>query len=282
MHPDDAADHAIKDADLVRVSTGSGAILVRALISPRQRRGSIFVPMHWTDQFAAKARVDTLVPSVADPISGQPALKNVAVRLERFVAAAYGFAVVARKPEAIEAEYWAIAKCKQGWRVELGFAAERQNWVAFADALLGCSEDAETIAFHDRQSARYRFARYRGDVLLGAVFLAPEPVAVSRDWAVAQLAARHSHAARFQIIAGRPGAGHTDRGATVCSCFGIGANEIAGAVQRGCRTVAAIGETLQAGTNCGSCRAEIRTIIEHASAQGAGFADRRSQAQSGA
>jgi assimilatory nitrate reductase catalytic subunit len=53
-----------------------------------------------------------------------------------------------------------------------------------------------------------------------------------------------------------------DRGATVCSCFGIGAKEIAAAAMRGCKTVAAIGEVLQAGTNCGSCRAEIRSIID--------------------
>ena len=29
----------------------------------------------------------------------------------------------------------------------------------------------------------------------------------------------------------------------------------------GCSTVEAIGETLNAGTNCGSCRAEIREIL---------------------
>ena len=263
IHPEDAAHSNIKDADLVRVSTGSAAILVRALISARQQPGSIFVPMHWTDQFASKARVDTLAPSVVDPVSGQPASKNIAVRVERFIAAAYGFAVLARKPEHIGAEYWALAKCSEGWRVELGFAAQRGDWTAFADTLFGAIPDAETISFHDRQSSRYRFACYDGGNLLGALFLAAEPVAVSRDWAVAQLAAAHLNArARFSVIAGRPGAGGADKGATVCSCFGVGANEIAEAARRGCRTVSAVGETLQAGTNCGSCRAEIKNIIE--------------------
>ncbi len=262
IHPDDAAHYNIKDADIIRVSTGSAAILVRALISARQQRGSIFVPMHWTDQFASKARVDTLVPPVVDPISGQPASKNVAVRMERFAASTYGFAVLARKPENVDAEYWAIAKCRQGWRLELGFADSREDWASFADALFGVSPRAETIAFLDRQSGCYRFARYCDEMLLGALFLAPEPVAVSRDWAVAQLEACHPSAERFKIIAGRPGAGGADKGATVCSCFGVGINEIAAAARKGCRTVAAIGETLQAGTNCGSCRAEIKTILE--------------------
>ncbi|HML29982.1 MAG TPA: molybdopterin dinucleotide binding domain-containing protein, partial [Hyphomicrobium sp.] len=262
IHPDDAVRHNIKDADLVRVSTGSDAILVRALISTRQQQGSVFVPMHWTDQYASKARVDTLVPPVVDPISGQPASKNVAVRIERFVAETYGFAVLARKPEPIDAEYWALAKCDGGWRIELGFAFAREDWISFAEKLFGGIPASDTIAFHDRQSGRYRFACYRDEALIGALFLAPEPVAVSRDWAVGQLVASHSSAARFKIVAGRPGAGGADKGATVCSCFGVGANEIAAAARNGCRTLAAIGETLQAGTNCGSCRAEIKAVLE--------------------
>jgi assimilatory nitrate reductase catalytic subunit len=63
-------------------------------------------------------------------------------------------------------------------------------------------------------------------------------------------------------MAARPGQGVADRGATVCSCFGIGANQIAAAAANGCATVEAIGKVLQAGTNCGSCRAEIRGIVD--------------------
>ena len=42
LHPQDAARHDIADADLVRVSSGLGAVLVRALISPRQQPGVDF------------------------------------------------------------------------------------------------------------------------------------------------------------------------------------------------------------------------------------------------
>jgi assimilatory nitrate reductase catalytic subunit len=64
------------------------------------------------------------------------------------------------------------------------------------------------------------------------------------------------------VIAGRPGAAGIDRGALVCSCYGIGANEIAAAIAQGCDTVEAVGTALKAGTNCGSCRGEIRQILE--------------------
>jgi assimilatory nitrate reductase catalytic subunit len=99
---------------------------------------------------------------------------------------------------------------------------------------------------------------------VGALFLASEPVAVSRGWASEQLAKPHpGQRARMAGIAGRPGAGSVDRGATICSCFGVGANEIAAAVVGGCRTVDTIGEALHAGTNCGSCRGEIKKVISN-------------------
>jgi assimilatory nitrate reductase catalytic subunit len=54
-----------------------------------------------------------------------------------------------------------------------------------------------------------------------------------------------------------------DPGAIVCACFSVGINAIAEAVTKGgCHTVEEVGAALRAGTNCGSCRAEIRGIIE--------------------
>ncbi|PDQ18040.1 nitrate reductase, partial [Mesorhizobium sanjuanii] len=116
---------------------------------------------------------------------------------------------------------------------------------------------------HDAAGGHYRFARFAGSRLVGALYLAPGPVAVSRSWVAEQLGADHAdRRGRLAIVAGRPGGNHIDRGAVVCSCFGVGANQIAEAVRGGCASVAAIGAALGAGTNCGSCRAEIRTIID--------------------
>ncbi|MBL8882677.1 MAG: molybdopterin-dependent oxidoreductase [Hyphomicrobium sp.] len=260
IHPDDAWHYRIADADLVRVSTGLGAILVRALVTLRQQRGSIFVPMHWNDQFASSARVDCLVPGITDAISGQPASKNVPARMERFIAATYGFAVLRRKPTLVQAEYWAIAKCNGGWRVEFAVAGIPPDCPAFARELLGKASDP--VVYQDTETGRMRFATYDNGYLTGMLFLAPEPVAASREWAIAQLAAANPISGkRNAVLAGRPGADAIDRGATICACFGIGANEISDAVARGCCTVAAVGEATQAGTNCGSCRPEIKRII---------------------
>ncbi|OBQ73628.1 nitrate reductase [Mesorhizobium erdmanii] len=262
IHPADAQHHGIGDADIVRISSTRGEVLVRALITPRQRRGSVFAPMHWTDQFAARGRLDTLTAPLVDPVSGQPALKHVAVRIEKFAAKAFGFAVTRHRPEAIAADYWAVARCKGGWRIELAFADDAADWTAFASRLFDASS-VEMLAYHDRDTGQHRIAAFDGERLVGALFVAPGPVAVSRGWATEQLEEVHaSQRERFRVVAGRAGAERPDAGATVCSCFNVGANQIVAEVAAGCTTVEAIGGALKAGTNCGSCRSEIRAIIQ--------------------
>jgi assimilatory nitrate reductase catalytic subunit len=103
--------------------------------------------------------------------------------------------------------------------------------------------------------------RIEGGRLVAALYLSPDPVLVSRQWAVGLLGA--SGLTASVVLAGRPGSDRPDGGAIVCSCNGVGINTIAEAIARhGCATVDAVGAHTRAGTNCGSCRAEIRGIIE--------------------
>ncbi len=272
LHPDDAAACGLAPAALAEVKNARGSIVVRALVSADQKRGSVFVPLHWTDQIASNARVDVLVNPATDPVSGQPELKHSAVAVQPFHAAWYGFAVMTAMPGEIATGYWAKARTKAGWRIELADAALPQDWTSFARALFGFENEdqIDLLAYHDTATSHHRFAAFRGEHLVGALFVAPEPVAVSRSWAADQLGKAIAAPDRLRLLAGRAGAAQPDRGALVCSCFDVGAGQIAAAVANGCRTVAAVGEALQAGTNCGSCRSEIARIIDAVSLQKAG------------
>ncbi len=263
LHPRDAIEAGIGNAGLVEIASPYGRAIVRALLTERQARGSIFVPMHWNDQFAAKARIDTVVAPLTDPVSGQPASKNVAVAARPFKAARYGFAVSTAKPDNLDAAYWALAKAEGGWRLELAFDQASDDWCSWCRSTFAIPEDVEPLGYADEQSGDLRLAFFAGKRLLAALFLAREPVAVARNWAISQLTAEHGDLRkRFALVAGRPGADKPDPGATVCSCFSVGVNQIVGAVRNGCHSVEAIGKELNAGTNCGSCRAEIRGIID--------------------
>lgn len=263
LHPRDALEIGVGNADLVEIKSPHGKSIVRALITERQARGSIFVPMHWNDQFAARARIDAVVAPITDPVSGQPASKNVAVAARRFKASYYGFAVSAAKPAHLDAAYWALAKAEGGWRLELAFNQPVEDWHSWCRATFAIPEHIEPLGYADRQSGDLRLAFFDGDRLLAALFLAHQPVAVARNWAISQLTASHDDLRkRFTLVAGRPGADKPDPGATVCSCLSVGVNQIISAVRGGCHSVEAVGAKTNAGTNCGSCRAEIRGIID--------------------
>jgi assimilatory nitrate reductase catalytic subunit len=262
IHPEDAEDAGIAPATLVRIVSPQGTAIVRALVTERQQKGSIFVPMHWTDQQTAQGRIGTAILAAVDPVSGQPGLKSSCVRIEPFEAAWYGFAVLRDNPEIIKADYWAIARSEGGWRVELAGSEPVEDWTVYATDLIRSGAGTETLSYMDQDRASFRLATFSGDALVGALFIAPQPVAVSRTWAVEHLKAPAiGGAERLRLLSGRPGLDQPDPGPIVCACFSVGANQIAAAIENGAASVEAVGTTLRAGTNCGSCRVEIRRLI---------------------
>ena len=263
IHPDDAEAAGIAPAALVEVESAHGQAIVRALVTPRQRQGSVFLPMHWTDQYASKARADALVNAMTDPVSGQPGSKRTPVAIRPFAASWYGFAVTEERPDATAAAYWALAPSEGGYRLELAGQTPPEDWQAFARVLFRLAPDeGEWIAYFDREAGIARLAAFRGDHLVGALFISPEPVALARNVIAEALPATHEGMARYRLLAGRGGADRPDPGAIICACFQIGVNQIAAAIREGKANVDAIGEALKAGTNCGSCRSDIRRMLD--------------------
>ncbi|MGO7501198.1 hypothetical protein ACC681_38425, partial [Rhizobium ruizarguesonis] len=76
-----------------------------------------------------------VVAPITDPVSGQPASKNVAVAVRPLRATHYGFAVSATKPATPDAAYWALEKAAGGWRLELAFGENVEDWTAWCRAV---------------------------------------------------------------------------------------------------------------------------------------------------
>jgi assimilatory nitrate reductase catalytic subunit len=264
IHPSDAAAFGIVHGVLAKLTSENGSMVCRAVVTDRQNAGSLFVPMHWTSQLANRGRMGALVSAITDPISGQPELKGMPVAVRRFDVAWQAYAVTRSAPK-VQADYVAVAAVSDGYRAELGLSEAPDSWDALAHALIVGSDriDAELLAYHDVAAGQYRYAAFSGEQLLGAFFAARGPLSCARDWIAAQLRAPLSPAARLHLLAGRPGTEGKDRGPTVCACFEVGRNEIVDAIaKRGATTVAAVGACVKAGTNCGSCRAEIKRILD--------------------
>ncbi|MEO0484780.1 MAG: molybdopterin-dependent oxidoreductase [Pseudomonadota bacterium] len=266
IHPGDAATQGIAAADLVELRSPHGTAILRARITADVTPGQVFAPMHWTGETAPSARIDALVAGAVDPVSGQPESKAAVVAVTPFKAAWYGFAVSAKAPRPTS-DYWALAKTAAGYRVELAGRTTPADWEAAARTLfglgnnvgdnLGGGDQAHVTSVTDPARGLTRLAFQSGGRLLAALFVAPEPVAVMRDY----LATRPGQAAGG-VLLGRTPADMPDPGPVLCSCFEVGVNTIARAVEdQGLTSVDAVGRALRAGTNCGSCRPEIGALL---------------------
>jgi len=273
IHPADATRLGIAPAGLVELSNSRGRFLARAVVTERQQPGQLFAPMHWSGQSASAGRIDVLVAPTCDPHSGQPALKMTRVAATAFPLAWYGFAVVARKPPSIDADYWAVARTAAGYRLEFGGRQAPADWQAFARRLFGLAENesVELLAYGDADKGRHRFAAFVAGRPLAVLYVAAEPVEVSRAWVCQQFDAGSTDcAARGLLLAGRAARSSADPGPIVCSCFAVGRNQIVAAIGAGrAATLEAIGAATSAGSNCGSCRAEIQGLIDDVAVQAA-------------
>ncbi|PHP66821.1 nitrate reductase [Zhengella mangrovi] len=262
IHPADAARLGIGPADLVRLSAGDAAIVVRAMVSTGQKPGNVFVPMHWNGTTASAARVDALVAANTDPVSGQPASKGSMVTVRKAAFSWHGFLVSRERPRVDRLDYWAMAPADAGWRLEFAVNEDPGNLVRFLHGHLALPAGDDTLTALDQSQGILRAATFSGSRMSAAMYMARTPAALSRSFAVQQLLAEFgTPQERWRVLAGRPPADMPDKGAIVCSCMGIGANQIADAVRAGCRDAEDVGKRTAAGTSCGSCRAEIMEII---------------------
>lgn len=265
IHPHDARTLGLEAAGLARVESEHGSVVVRVLITDGQQAGMVFAPIHWTSQQASSARIDALIAGHFNPVSGQSEPKLTPVRVLDFGAAWHGFAIstiVSSRTdlEAVGLDYWALARTKAGWRMELGGLAPPDDWSALARRLLCATAVAgsgiDLLAYHDHGSGQYRFAAFAGIRFVGAL-------SAARDYLVGQLGQAFVEAAdRYRLLAGRAPSDRPDRGPVVCACFAVGRNEIVATVTSGgCASIDDIGAMTRTGTNCGSCRAEIGGLL---------------------
>ncbi|MDX7951545.1 bifunctional nitrate reductase/sulfite reductase flavoprotein subunit alpha [Lichenihabitans sp. Uapishka_5] len=81
IHPEDAAELRIRDADKVEIRSRRGKAVLPAVVTDRVRAGTCFAPFHWNDSFGDDLAVNVLTNDAVDPVSLQPGLKLTAVAI---------------------------------------------------------------------------------------------------------------------------------------------------------------------------------------------------------
>jgi assimilatory nitrate reductase catalytic subunit len=284
INPTDAVTYKLQQDDLAVINNPNGEIIVRVKITKAQTQGNIFVPMHWTSQFASKGRMGVLVNSITCPVSGQPENKHTPVAIKKYESQWFGFLMLAEQPEALSeiCDYWAHVPFnikkeestlnsvqnldnQQGHYYEL---SGKQDIATGYQQLKRLLPDGEALIFTDARSGTHRIAIVKDNQLIASLFLSPKFDLPNRRW-LSQIFSSQSLTdfQRRALLAGREGNAASDPGTIICSCFQVGDKQIKAAVEAGINNIDELGIKLKCGTNCGSCVPELKVIVEEFSQQ---------------
>ncbi|MDK8462268.1 nitrate reductase [Marinobacter sp. SS13-12] len=260
IHHHDMARLNLVEGHLARLTLNNEQFVGRVRQSGGQRPGEVFIPIHWNRQFASSGVATVLTEPVTDPVSGQPEAKHGRAAITPFRARWHGRLLVrCERPRRWTSDYWChvpLNHCESWWiagRQPIKWLDAMHDWlggtahVVMSDPAQGCFRAArivngqlEAVLMVDKDPARIPDAGWLDDCF-------SEPTL--------------SESSRRALLAARD-VDVEDPGAIICSCFQVGEHQIGAAIAGGVGSVAALGEQLRCGTNCGSCIPELRHLIE--------------------
>jgi assimilatory nitrate reductase catalytic subunit len=265
VHPLDAERYGLAGNSLATIKSFWGSMVARVQITDNQLPGNLFVPMHWTEQYASRGRMGALVNAVVDPISKQPESKHTPVRIKAYQPAWQGFVLSRRELDIKDPDYWVKSKGDRVYRYELAGLTLPENWHDWVRKCLGGSDDdaSQWQEYQDPSLGNYRAARIVNNQLDSVVFISIESELPERNWLMGLFAKTAlEKAERSALLTGHPPVGEADTGTIVCACFNVGEKTIKAAIsEKGLKTPQEVGRCLKAGTNCGSCVPEIKALL---------------------
>lgn len=273
IHPKDARILRIADGDMVKLTakhkhgtdSASEYCLMKAQFSQQQRRGELFVPMHWSLEFASRANINRLVEAAVDPISGQPELKGAAVaaapwRTEQWATIVTKTAL----PAAILQQwdcYWVKQVLTQGYCYQFAFEKPDEEQIQWLKKLIHVEH--QHLSLQKPQSKGWLATDPDSGVIASILWVAQAPLINNLDWFNHLLTTSSpSQSECFDILQQRISE-EFQNGALVCSCFQVREKQIQSAMEAGADSVEALGKQLKCGTNCGSCKAELGSMIKN-------------------
>ncbi len=271
IHPNDALKFGLKEGELVEVKSAWGNCVLRTVVSDNIRRGQIFAPIHWNDQFASDARIGKVVNPVVDAISGEPEFKHTPVFIQPFYTQWQGVFYVRHgfehlvKASIENTVWWTKIQTTKAERYEL---ADRRRFTEITEhvkELLPFDDESfEWLNLEDQTAHISHSVVLQEGQLIASLYIAPKALLPDRDW-VASLFKRERLSAmhRKALLAGQAMSIGNSEGPLVCSCFKVGKNRIIETIkEQNISNEKQVTACLKAGGNCGSCLPEIRGLIK--------------------
>ncbi|QOW45479.1 MULTISPECIES: nitrate reductase [Acinetobacter] len=278
IHPNDALKYGLKDGELVEIKSAWGNCVLRAVVSENIRRGQIFAPIHWNDQFASDARIGKVVNPVVDAISGEPEFKHTPIIIHPFYTQWQGVFYVRHGFEHLvknsieNTVWWTKIQTSKAVRYELADRRRFNQTTERLKALLPFEDESfEWLNLEDQTAHISHTIILKDGILIASLYIAPKALLPDRDW-ISSLFKRERLSAmhRKALLAGQAMSMGNHDGPLVCSCFKVGKNRIIQTIkEQNISNEKQVTACLKAGGNCGSCLPEIRGLIKACQAEAA-------------
>lgn len=256
INPKDAAQLVVTDEQLLKAESVTGSVIAHAKVTDSVRVGECFMPIHWNKQFASAANVSSLYQSVTDPLSGQPETKHAAVKLEKVSFAQYT-QVFCTGDFNLDSDFWIkinASNCVSYQLAHHDVIDDLLYWCQTQSGIVGTWSMYTDGSFTHIQCLQ-------GERLVFVAMSAGQEQAVSLEWIDHLFATELLSFEQLQaLLKAEPDAEFT-QGKQVCSCFKVRELPIIEAIKSGVNSVAKLGEELQCGTNCGSCKTQLSQLI---------------------
>jgi len=269
LHPEDIAGLGLREGGIAQVESRWGVTMARVVADPGQRRGCAFMPMHWTETLSSRGRVNAAVNPHSDPISGQPEFKYTPVRITPAPFIWQGILLcaptVTGRPDC--AFHVRVNGGSHTRYIMAGTDWPRSLTERVDGRVLGMTLPSGLREAHYTDPARGHARRLFMDAdehPVALLALWPDGAIIDTDWWSSTFDPAHpiNAAMRRALLAGVPPDGATTAGALICACHGVCAGAVTRAIEAGCASVEALGRSTGAGTGCGSCRPELRRLLD--------------------
>ena len=269
VHPEDAQRFNLQNLGIAEVKSVWGQMLARVNVTESVTQGSVFVPMHWNEQYAKHGRMGALVNPVVDPLSKQPESKHTPVAVQAFPAKWYGFMMLTSSITLDSMiDYWVKIPTEACVRYEIAGITQPENWLEIIQDWLGAetSENRDWLSYQDATRGDYRLALIVDGRLQGLIFISQTLQHYDKAW-LESLFTRTElpRELRLSLLSGRAPDNQSNSGPAICACFNVGKASICQAIQQQQLTdYQQVGKATRAGTNCGSCIPEIKSLLAQA------------------
>ena len=271
VHPKTAKHLGLKSGQLAKLTAATSAneVLLRVMTDSGLQRDTAFAPIHFSLSNTSASSIASLFSDANDPISGQPELKHAAVKLDTFEyqTDAVLFSNQELSRDLLSAfEYWSSSKIDGAYRYRIASV----QGLDFIDQLFNSFVSTDASVFRQQKVQCFQAVATEHDKLSLCLFahsINPDSQqgyifeSINNAWlsdAFCQDTLNNETIGSLLRI--NPSEEFT-AGKLICSCFKVRDKTIETAISEGCTSVEQLGDQLRCGTNCGSCKTELKAMI---------------------